>query len=417
MEDRARLIAVLERAREGGAKAAEVLRSRRRCLEQRGSRQGPAHREELSWTVRVWREGGRAGLGVAGTSGEATDLALAASAGAPPDPVVGPAERMPVRTGALGIDDPRHGTLADDDRVEILQLAERALTQNGLKLRDLRYRESREERAWMSTRGVEAAEGATTYELVATVGGGDAEARHRIASRRFADVASLPFGPELRRRIEPLLRPVPAAERRLPLVLEPRAMGDLVRAVAPAFAAGTRSFASERPGLRIASPTLHLTDDAGLFGGLHTRAFDDRGVPPIPVALLKEGVIHGFYHTPEGARALGLRPTGHVVGDVARPSNLIVRPGARTRNVILAELSDYLLLDRVPDVDLTTGVVRGTVPVVRVTRGERIGAFLARMELPLARLLGALKEVAADQERACEVDAPTGVFEGVDLTA
>lgn len=415
MDDRAQLVAVIERAREGGAKGAEVLRSRRATLEQASSRQPAAHREELLWTVRVWRDGGHAGLGVAPLAAEAVTRALAAAEDAPADPYAGPTDRMPVRTGANGIDDPRHPSLGEEDRAEVLQYAEKAFAQGGLRVRALRYRHRREERAWMSTRGVEAAEACTTYELAATVATGDHEASHRIASRHFSDVASLPFGPELRRRLDPLARPAPRPAGSLPLVLEPRVVAELLRALAPAFSARGPTFLSGAAGRRLASPTLHLTDDAGLFGGLHTRAFDDRGVPPIPVALLREGVVHGFFHDPESARAQGLRPTGHVTEARLAPSNLIVRPGARTRNVLLAELGDHLLLDRVPPVDLADGTVRGVVPVVRVEKGERVGAFAARLDATFAALLGALAEVAADQERSCEVDAPTAVLLGVPL--
>jgi predicted Zn-dependent protease len=415
VDDRARLVAVMEQARDGGAKAAEVLRVRRVSLEQTGSRQAPVQREEIAWTVRLWREGGTAGLGTAPIAADAVAKALAVAERAAPDVLAGPAERMAIRTGALGIDDHRHPQIAEEDRTEILAFAEKAFNQGGLKARTLKYRQWRDERSWMNSRGVEATENATSYEVSAEVGVGDATARHRIASRHFSDVASLPFGPELRRRMEPLARPVARPSGSLPIVFEPRLMADLVRGLAPAFSAvsvGEGGFLAPLLGKRLANPMFHVTDDAGLFGGLHTRAFDDRGVPPIAVALLKEGVVHGLYHDPETARAGGWRPTGHVSNGVLGPTNLIVRPGARTRNVILAELGHYLLLDRLPSIDLRSGRLRGEVPVVVVEKGERIGSVRVTFDVPLAGLLMAIREVAADQERSCEVDAPTTVFEG-----
>ena len=266
----------------------------------------------------------------------------------------------------------------------------------------------------MSTRGVEAHEAATRYEVAADVVAGDVEARHRIASRHFSDVASLPFGPELRRRVEPLTRSVALPGAPLPVVFEPRVVADLMRGLAPAFSAARvreGGFLAALLGKRLASPLLHLTDDAGLFGGLHTRAFDDRGVPPIAVTLLREGVVHGLFHDPESARGAGLRPTGHVTDGVLGPTNLIVRPGARTRNVILAELPAYLVLDRLPTLDLVTGRLTGVVPVVVVDKGERIGAAKLEIDTDFARLLNGIREIAADQERVCDVDAPTTVFE------
>ena len=419
MDDRARLVAVLEHGRDGGARAAEVLRVRRVSLEQAGARQAPVQREEVSWVVRVWRDGGAAGVGSAPLASDAVSQALAAAEKAPPDPLAGLAERMAIRTGALGIDDHRHPQIAEEDRVEILAFAEKAFAQGGLKARSLRYRQWREERAWMSTRGVEATEAATAYEVAAEVAAGDVTARHRIASRHFSDVASLPFGPELRRRMEPLGRSAAVPAGRPPLAVEPRVMADLIRLFATAFSATAvrgGGFLSAFLGKRLANPVLHVTDDPGLFGGLYTRAFDDRGVPPIPVTLLKEGVVHGLYHDPETARAEGLRPTGHVTGGALAPTNLIVRPGARTRNVILGELGTYLLLDRLPPIDTTTGLLDGEVPVVVVERGERVGSARVRMNLSIPALLSAIQELAADQERSCEVDASTTIFAGSVLT-
>jgi len=195
-------------------------------------------------------------------------------------------------------------------------------------------------------------------------------------------------------------------------------MADLVRSFATACSATAvrgGGFLAGFLGRRLANPVLHITDDAGLFGGLYTRAFDDRGVPPIAVTLLKEGVVHGLYHDPETARAEGLRPTGHVTGGALTPTNLIVRPGSRTRNVILGELVTYLLLDRLPPIDTTTGRLDGEVPVVVVERGERVGSARVRMQISIAALFAAIQEIAADQERACEVDASTTIFSGAVL--
>ncbi|MFZ5480065.1 MAG: metallopeptidase TldD-related protein [Myxococcota bacterium] len=411
MDERARLVTILERARERGARGAEIFRVRRDVLEQTGSRARPTLREERAYTVRVFLDGGRTGTGEGIEADEALAVALAAAPNAPPDPHAGPAERMPVRNTGLGIDDPRHGTLSDADRVEVLQLAERSLAQGGLRPRSLRYRQVRARRAWMSSRGVEAEEGATTYELTAEVIAGEWDVPHRIASRHFSDVASLPFGADLRRRAEPLARAAALPDAPLPVVLEPRVMAELVRGFAPAFAATSRSFALALLGKRLASPHLHVTDDAGLHGGLQTCGFDERGVPPIAVALLKEGVVHGLFHDPESARAVGLRPTGHVRDGAIRATNLVVRPGSRTRNVILAELRDYLAPDRAPAVDLAGGRLVGLVPVVVVRGGERVGTTRLSVDVPLAKVLGAVRELAADQERSAEVDASTVVLD------
>jgi predicted Zn-dependent protease len=158
------------------------------------------------------------------------------------------------------------------------------------------------------------------------------------------------------------------------------------------------------------SSVLHVNDDAGLASGLYTAAFDDRGVPPIPVPILREGRVGSLYYDVEEARREGLRPTGHVRDGAVRPSNLIVRPGARTRNVILTELKHWVAPDRLPPLDLQSGRFVGDVPFLVVEDGERRGASTARVDLGIEQVLAAVEEVAADQERTCEVDAPTMVL-------
>ncbi len=414
MDDRAELLPVLEGCRARGARAAELLRQRFDRFETSGARVRGARTASERWTLRVWLEGGRAGVVAAPSRGGLVAAAIAAAEAAPPSSLAGPADKLPPTSGPLGIDDRRHEAIEEGDRNELLTLAERALNLGGAQLRRLRYVELRERRSWMSSRDVEQRSAATTYSLHATAALGDVELTHRIGSRHFSDVASLPFGTELRRRLDGLSRKASLPGAPLPVVLDPRGMASLVRSIAPAFAAqsvATGNFLSGRLNRPLASPILHLTDDAGLASGLHTRAFDDRGVPPITVTLLKEGVPAGLFHDPESARAHGLRPTGHYLDGDLRPSNLVVRPGSRTRNVILTELKDHLAADELPPVDLATGRMHGPVRLGVVSGGQRVGAVTAVLDVDVPTLLARITEVASDQERTEEVDAPTTIFD------
>lgn len=417
MERRSELVEVLDRARAEGARAAEALRVERVVQEQTGARQRLSSSSSLRWTVRVWREGGAAGLGEAPTREAALGAALRAAAAAGPDPHAGPCDKMPISQASIGIHDRRHDSISDEDRAEVLHHAERVLAQGGVVLHDFRYRQELETRSWASTRGVEATELGTTYSLGAEGSLGGQRAPQRIASRHFSDVASLPFGQELRRRLEGLNKRAPRPDSQRPMVLEPRVSAELVRAIAPLFAAEAVEAGNVLRGLlgRRLTTVLHLTDDGGLPSGLHSHLFDDRGVPPIAVPILKEGAVGSLFHGVEGARAHGLRPTGHFRDGRIRPSNLVVRPGARTRNVILTELGSWIQPDRLPPLDPATGRFTGEVPFLRVEAGERMGSFLAPLDVDLATLLGAVREVAADQERSGEIDAPTMVIEGVGL--
>ncbi len=424
MEDRPLLIAAIDRLRRGGALAAEVLLTATDWLGQDGSRGTPSSGRSVTWTARACRQGGATGVGRGATMEEATATALALSATAPPDPYAGPAERQDVRTAGLGTCDRRYPNVETADRLEVLELAERAFdkTRESVQLRRLRYRQERTRRSWASTRGVEASETCTRFELEGTVdvarGRGFTQ---RLASRHFSDVASLPFGTDLRRRAEPLAREGVGAMPDLPLLLEPRVLAELARAFAPAFAADHQGFVAKRPhtreGARLAPPILHMTDDAGLHSGLFTVAFDDRGVSPVPLTLLREGIVGNRYHSPETARAAGSRPTGHVVDGELIPSNLVIRPGARTRNMIHAELGDLFLLDTPPVIDLDSGRLTGPARVVRVAGGEAAEGWEVVFDLPLSEFFEGITEFAADQERHLGVDTPTGVWDRVRLTS
>lgn len=418
MNDRAELVPLIEACRARGARAVEVLRQRFERLETTGSRVRATRSEDERWTLRVWLDGGRAGLAVAPSRAGLVDAAMRLAGGAPASAHAGPADRFAPIGGSLGLDDRRHATIEEGDRNEFLMLAERTLNQGSVQLRQLRYQEVREVRSLMSTREVELSGAATTYTLEAVAGSGSVQLGHRIASRHFSDVASLPFGTELRRRIEGLLHPVSLPSGSLPLVIDPRAAADFFRRLAPAFCADAvraGNFLASRLGRPLASSVLHITDDAGLSSGLYSRTFDDRGVPPIPVTLLKEGVPNSLYHDPESARAQGLRPTGHVTDGALRPTNLVVRPGSRTRNVILTELRDHLVIDDLPPLNLETGRIAGPILLGVVRGGQREGAAIAHLDLDVRDLLSRVDEVASDQERNGEVDAPTLVLRGLSL--
>lgn len=390
----------------------EVLRVEREAAELTAAKARLVPTRSTRWSVRVWKDGGAAGFGVGADRQTALGSALERAASAPADPHAGPADRMALPTGSLGVDDRRWSVMTDADRLEVLQPAERALSTGGSSLVSFRYEQAREVRSWLTSRGVEATEAATTWRLSAEAAFAGARASSTIVSRHFSDVASLPFGHDLRVRLEGLARATTAPPEPRPWVLEPRVSAELMRSIAPLFAG--QAVAAGNPlqpyrGKRL-SDILHVNDDAGLPSGVYTNAFDDRGVPSIPVPILKEGHVGSFYYDVEEARALGLRPTGHVRDGAVRPSNLVVRPGARTRNVILGELKHWVAPDRLPPFDLGTGRFVGSVPFARVDGGERVGTFHAPFDLGFAELLAAVREVAADQERDGEVDTPTWVL-------
>jgi len=434
MQERPQLLSALDLLRKGGALSAEVLLTRTEWLEQTGSRVPVTAGERVGWQVRGWKAGGATGFGSAATLQAAVGQALQMLGSAAPDPFAGPADRQDVRTAGLSTSDRRYSTIEQADRIELLELSEKAFEKSSAKsaasvrLGALHYRQERVHRSWASSRGADLSDSSTTFSLSGAAQFDDGRSiRQELASRHFSDVASLPFGLDLRRRAEPLTKRLSGAVPDRPLLIEPRAMAELARALAPAFAAdhsgfihrmitsgvpATRTFEP----LRLAPSLLHMTDDAGLHSGLYTVAFDDRSVTPVPLTLLREGVIGAQCHSPETARADGTRATGHVRNGKIQPSNLVIRPGSRTRNMIRAEVGELLVLDAPPFLNLDTGRLEGPAQVLHVRDGETLGFYEVAFDIGLLDFFAGVVEFASDQERHIGVDTPTGVWDRVRTT-
>ena len=442
--------ALLGAARQAGAQDAEVLLSteERHIWQTSGgrSRAMPDMQDretaDAQASLRVLLPGGRAaqqaiavdGGGADALAGRFAALAaqtVAAARQAPEDPYAAPPDRYDLRVRGLSIDDPRHDRLEPEDREEILSWHWSAARGTGSRIRPHHFiiTESRLVRAYGSTRGAPVVEPSTLYRVdgeISAVNRGDERViSGQVLSRHFADIASRPLGAELARRLEAGERATRMPAESLPLVLEAPVMAELLARLPPAFDAARvsrgESFLGEKLGQRVAAPWLHLIDDASVDGGLHTRAFDDRGIPPIPVPLLREGCLTGLYLDPEQARRRDTRPTGHTRADGGLwPGNLLLRPGPRTRNMVLADLERHLTaVDLIvpPTLDPATG--RLDLQVWLVLDGSdrspgKLGAW--QIQTDLLSFLGAIRHLASDETRYDSVVSCTTVVEGLPLT-
>jgi predicted Zn-dependent protease len=293
-------------------------------------------------------------------------------------------------------------------------------------LREILYREVRTSRSFASYRGVSVNETASLFEARATAldPGDGAAFSEEVRSRVFANLVSLPFGTELGKRMARLQVADRLPEGKSLVFIPPRVVADLMNALAPAFVAsevhGGRSFVRDFLGKSLGAPRLHVIDDPGIPGALYTRAFDDRGIPPSPVVLLREGRAFGLYYDLETARRQDTTPTGHGVGERAEPSNIIVRSGTRSRNAIGMDLGDYLVLDGLlspSPLDLERGTLDSICDVLVFRKNTFCGsARHLRLRTPLTKLLLGIREIADDQTRLGNVDACSLLVEGLEFT-
>jgi predicted Zn-dependent protease len=379
---------------------------------------------------RVWLDGGRCGADEGGSLADVEDIlqrAAERAALAPEDPLAGPVEDVRVRTRGLGTDDRRYAMLEHADHADVLLGAERAAraVDRRITTGEFRYRDEREHRVYVSTRGVALEEHTTTFAASGVV---FAEEEHEslrleaaVEGRSFSSIASLPFGAMVARRLVNLLRPGPALSGPTRVLFPPHVSAALFARIAEVFGwkDPRESFLGKAPaGEPVAHRKLHLVDDGGMVGALRTHAFDDRGAPPVALTLLREGVLDARYLDVEQARRADLSPTGHHFGGRLRPSNLALRQGTRSMSALLSEHSevDTLMVEHMEDpgaLDLFTGQLSTRVSGVMRRGHDDLGAVRGVViEGNLTDILPQLVDIASDTDRIGHVDAPGMFFDG-----
>jgi predicted Zn-dependent protease len=435
---RTRLLQLLESATEAGASGAEVLYESNAGLAVTVQRGDVVKREPLRSeivTLRVWGDGGQqaSATGPLAMSSQLLQLALKETATLPPSPGEGPVGRLPTHTRGLGIDDRRYRQVTDDDRVDVALDDERAarsadrLVQTGPFV----YRDSRTLRAVLNTREILHQEVGTRFMLKGCVsyGGGALELEGEFTSRAFAGISSLPLGARLTRDIRRYSEAAPAPEeagaRRV--LLPPLVMARLIAILGEGFshaamASGASVWGKLLGGPAAMDPRFHLLDDGALPGAWHTRGFDDRGVPPVPLTLVKDGRVDRSFLSAVEASSQGTRPTGHQTGDGVQAGNLLVRSGTRSIAAILSEIGgDAFEVEHVLDwrgVDVATAEL--DLPIigsVRTSKGNGPPIREIRLRGNLIAALGQIVDIAGDTDRWRHVDAPGILLDGLTIEA
>jgi predicted Zn-dependent protease len=417
----------LQQIRKRGARGAEVLVEHADFRETASHRRGqPSARTwtESRVTGRCWDDQGR--LGIATTEQQdvlvALELALARCATASPDGMEGPAERLGGANRGLNIDDRRLPGLTDEERLEVVVGNERAAGRESASVETgvFSLREERAHRIFGSSRGVMHEEWGTTFTCRASVtmrtDNGSFSLHDELLGRAFANVACLPFGAVLGQRGVALSQPGVPIDGPVRVLLPPRATGKLIAWLGDCFARSSAARGGtflDQPGLTV-NKRLHLIDDGLMHGGVRTRAFDDRGVPAVPLTLLREGVVDARYVTVRDARARDLRPTGHEHAGQLTPTNLVLNSGTRSIHALLSELGGTVFqIDDLPEtagIDPVTGAVDVPVNGVILERGKPVGALRgARLTGDLVTALNRVAALASDTDRVLHIDAP-GLF-------
>ncbi|MED5369441.1 MAG: metallopeptidase TldD-related protein [Myxococcota bacterium] len=430
-----KLLPALERlaelAQQKGASDVELLdlRWQASSVEVRDGRAGPTqHTRGTILRGRVYAgEGQVAGFATKdpARATEALSDALLRARSMAPAPAAAPAERFPISERGQGLDDRRYGQISDRERAEVALENFSGCDLKGVHCLGADYNDNRNLRAFFSTRGIATTNSDTRYDVRvrASLADGSHETSFQAAGRAFASIGVLPYGRDLAERLKELAAtPVPFPGGDPAIVLEPEVLSTLVHQLGPAFCADRvqagASFLSGHDG-PLGSDRVSLIDDGSLHGALLARAFDDRGVPPMPVPLIRDGALGGLLHSPETAREGQARPTGHVLDGNLSPSNLLLRPGRRSRTQMLGEVPLALQFDRLDgELDLRTGRFEYRGPAWILEAGKRRGRVAqAVLRGHITELLAGVKELANNQRRTLDVDCATAVITDFPVSA
>jgi len=388
---------------------------------------GSAHQATLA--VRLYDGRGNLGLAEGAWSGPAdtgriVDLA-ASHTGPAPEGDDRPSAKVDIVERGLGIDDPRLPMLDEAARAEVIDTNLESLAGlDGVRVGRFLYTEERVQRAFASSRDIELSECSTRFSLAGAV---SAAADPRLGcsdvlvSRNFAEVGSKPLGVDLGRRVLALTRRAALPPSPTPIVLEQRVVGALLPLLAVGFSlermqAGD-SYVANRIGRRIGSGPLHVIDDAMRPGGLASRRFDARGVGTLPVTLLKEGVVAGWYQGAAAAGKSDSRPSGHEgPGGALWIGNLICRAGTRSRNMLFPDMARFVVVDEVlgvEPVELKSGRLRARVRCSTWERNACVGSAGEQvLDTTADQLFMGVLHLCNDQERHGVVDTPTWIVDG-----
>ncbi len=416
----------LERATSLGAAGAEVLVTERegtyiRVENGRVTAQKPMAEQRVQITA--FLEDGSMGMAASAPSnaGSAVASAVAAAGDGTPDATAGPVRGLrQIDYRELGIDDRRWPNIEMADRMDVVVSAERgARVDSRVHTHPFEWTDSRTRRQFGSTANVMLEEFATRFRCSGgvRVAGDDAVIglTDFVEGRSFATVSSLPFGANMAKRALRLLDDRIEISGPVRVMFGPRATAALFTAMADAFVSGKPTFMSDGTALH---KRIHLLDDGALPGALRSTAFDDRGVSPVPVVVLKNGRLDQKYKTPVTARGKDERATGHWFDGALRPNNLILRGGTRSINAVLSERSDVPTLE-VHDLAGVEKIKWGTGKADLIAYGnfrkgnERLGSVAGvRLRGNLAEVLAQLVDVTSDTDRMGHIDASGMLVDG-----
>jgi TldD protein len=340
--------------------------------------------EEEGIGVRV-RAGGSWGFAATGGTGKADaeaalERALAVAAAQPPASGAPLAPEPPARGHYESPADRDPFAVPLEEKLAVLVAAEAGLrTEPGVVLTLARFEALRVDKLFASTEGALCGQRLTECGgglTAVAVNGDDSQSRSFPASHgghveqagyeHFISLDLAGAAPRVSEEAAALLRAPACPPGRRTLVLAGEQLGlqvheslghavELDRVLGrEASYAGTSFVPPDAiASLRLGSPHVSVTADAGSPGGLGSFRWDDEGVEGRAVPIVRSGVLAGFLSSRETAAEIGLersggcmRAQGHARQPIVRMTNVNLEPGdAGTLDDLIAATDDGLLID------------------------------------------------------------------------
>ena len=140
------------------------------------------------------------------------------------------------------------------------------------------------------------------------------------------------------------LRPARLASGTMPVLFDPRAgdslLGHLIAAISGPAITRRTSFLLDKEGEAVFAAGVTIRDDPHRPRGLRSKPFDGEGLATRPSNLVEGGRLTGWLLDSASARQLGRAPTGHAVrggggGPGVGATNLHMEPGPQSREQLI----------------------------------------------------------------------------------
>jgi PmbA protein len=125
-----------------------------------------------------------------------------------------------------------------------------------------------------------------------------------------------------------------------------------------------RSIWAEMVGKEVTSPNITMIDDPFDAKGMLSCGYDDEGVRTSRKVLVDRGVLKTFLYDSYNAQKAGVRPTGNAIrrssidsqnlyrnGIDIDPVNLVIKPGTKSLEQVIAGIDDGLMIGRLASAD------------------------------------------------------------------